>query len=75
MAHHHPTQAQQSSSIVTFTHTSSNLILHESNGTHAKQVVGGDDFITDLGISYVDFELPDEIDEYYDAKEAAGDDM
>jgi hypothetical protein len=33
------------------------------------QVVGGDDFISDLGISYAGFELPDEVEEYYEAKD------
>ncbi|CAM9856564.1 unnamed protein product, partial [Phaeothamnion confervicola] len=33
-----------------------------------KKFVGEDDFFQDLGISYLDFELPDEIDEYYETK-------
>ena len=32
------------------------------------QVVRGDEFISDLGISYVGFDLPDEVDEFYEAK-------
>eukprot|EP00953_Heterococcus_sp_UTEX-ZZ885_P023687 13006-Heterococcus_DN1.PRE.2 len=36
---------------------------------YMSKVVGGDDFISDLGISYAGFELPDEVDEYYEAKE------
>lgn len=33
------------------------------------RVVGEDDFFADLGISYKDFDMPDEVDDYYDAKE------
>lgn len=33
------------------------------------RVVGEDDFFADLGISYKDFDMPDEIDDYYEAKE------
>eukprot|EP00903_Cladosiphon_okamuranus_P012145 g11394.t1 len=34
-----------------------------------RKVVGEDDFFADLGISYKDFDMPDEVDDYYDAKE------
>lgn len=33
------------------------------------RVVGEDDFFSDLGISYKDFDMPDEVDDYYEAKE------
>ncbi len=33
------------------------------------RVVGEDDFFADLGISYKDFDMPDEVDDYYEAKE------
>eukprot|EP00752_Nemacystus_decipiens_P008132 g7272.t1 len=36
-----------------------------------RKVVGEDDFFADLGISYKDFDMPDEVDDYYDAKEDA----
>ncbi|CAM9107539.1 unnamed protein product [Ectocarpus sp. 4 AP-2014] len=34
-----------------------------------RKVVGEDDFFADLGISYKDFDMPDEVDDYYEAKE------
>ncbi|CAN0351329.1 unnamed protein product [Ascophyllum nodosum] len=34
-----------------------------------RRVVGEDDFFADLGISYKDFDMPDEVDDYYEAKE------
>lgn len=33
------------------------------------RVVGEDDFFADLGISYKDFDMPDEVDDFYEAKE------
>eukprot|EP00611_Tribonema_gayanum_P027327 TRINITY_DN6725_c0_g1_i4.p1 TRINITY_DN6725_c0_g1~~TRINITY_DN6725_c0_g1_i4.p1 ORF type:complete len:251 (-),score=93.39 TRINITY_DN6725_c0_g1_i4:153-905(-) len=50
------------------------LLSYFAYRLYMNKVVAGDDFIADLGISYADFELPDEIEEYYEAKEAAGDD-
>lgn len=34
-----------------------------------RKVVGEDDFFADLGISYKDFDMPDEVDDYYEKKE------
>ncbi|CAM9395587.1 unnamed protein product [Pylaiella littoralis] len=34
-----------------------------------RKVVGEEDFFADLGISYKDFDMPDEVDDFYDAKE------
>ncbi|CAM9492183.1 unnamed protein product [Ectocarpus sp. 13 AM-2016] len=34
-----------------------------------RKVVGEDDFFADLGISYKDFDMPDEVDDFYEAKE------
>ena len=33
------------------------------------RVVGEDDFFADLGISYKDFDMPDEVDDFYESKE------
>lgn len=32
-------------------------------------MVGEDDFFADLGISYKDFDMPDEVDDFYEAKD------
>lgn len=45
------------------------LITHPHVRVMVFRVVGEDDFFADLGISYKDFDMPDEVDDYYDAKE------
>mmetsp|Transcript_2752 Transcript_2752/g.4116 ORF Transcript_2752/g.4116 Transcript_2752/m.4116 type:complete len:197 (+) Transcript_2752:68-658(+) len=51
------------------------LITYLIFSFYMKKVVSADDFMTDLGISFSDFELPDEVEEYYEAKEKAKNDI